>query len=43
MAERKIEERLPFSEEAVSGLVGMWEELKEMAKEVKESLDKEDK
>ena len=43
MAERKIEERLPFSEEAVTGLVGMWEELKEMASEVRESLDKEDK
>lgn len=43
MAERKIEEKLLFSEEAINGLVSMWEELKEMASEVRESLDKEDK
>lgn len=43
MAERKIEEKLLFSEGAINGLASMWEELKEMASEVRESLDKEDK
>ena len=43
MAERKIEEKLLFSEGAINGLASMWEELKEMASEVRVSLDKEDK
>ncbi|MFC1570565.1 Na/Pi cotransporter family protein [Candidatus Omnitrophota bacterium] len=42
LAERKIEEKLPFSDEAINGLVDMWEEVREMAEEVKESLDKDD-
>jgi phosphate:Na+ symporter len=39
LAEQKIEDKRPFSEEAMSGLRSMWAELKKMEMEVKESLE----
>jgi len=38
LAERRIAERLPFSEEAVRDLNSMWKELEEMMKETEEAL-----
>ena len=39
LSERKIEERLPFTAEAVEGLSAMWREVKDMAGEVKDALE----
>ena len=38
LAEQKIEDKMPFSEEAISGLQSMWAELKKMEMDVRESL-----
>lgn len=43
LAESKIEEKLPFSEEATKGLSLMWEELKRMGEDTREALDSEDR
>lgn len=40
LAERKIEKKIPFSEEAVKELTSMWQELADMMKETEEALGK---
>ncbi len=42
LSERKLENKLPFTEDAIEELKRMWDEVKSMAEEVKESLEKGD-
>lgn len=42
LAERKIDEKMPFSEDAMSGLKSMWEELTGMMEDTKEALESKD-
>ncbi len=42
LSETKIEEKLPFSDEAIKGLTLMWEEVVGMTKEVREALETDD-
>ena len=42
LSERKLENKLPFTEDAIEELKRMWDEVKSMAEEVKEALEKGD-
>ena len=41
-AEYKIEEKIPFTDEAIEGLEAMWEELSNMMTDVRDALEKND-